>query len=539
MLSRPQSVVDVFVDSCARFAENPAFSGLGHTLTFRDIERLTADFAAYIQNHTPLQPGDRIAVQLPNIVQYPVVVFGALRAGLIVVNTNPLYTPREIEHQLLDSGARALVVLANIADKAATIVHKTCVSTVIVTELADLHTAPRRVLINSAAKYLKKMVPAFSYPNQIRFVDVMAKGRAATHKDVAADPEETAVLQYTGGTTGVAKGVMLSHSNLVANMVQAEGHLGDPPDTTGAVYVAPLPLYHIFAFTVHCMCLLNRGDHSLLIANPRDIPAFIKALKKFKMAGFVGINTLFSALCRNESFRTLDFSELQLTASGGMALTENVSKQWKDVTGCEINEGFGLTETSPMVAFNPLGAVQQGTVGLPLADTQIKIIDASGAALPAGEAGELCVKGPQVMTGYWNRPEETREVLDEDNWLKTGDIAVLQADGYLRIVDRKKDMVIVSGFNVYPNEIEDVIFNHPDIVEAAAIGVEDEDSGEAVKLFAVSSNSELTEADVRLYCREYLTAYKVPKFVEFMDELPKTNVGKILRRELRDLAKTG
>lgn len=533
MLGQPRSVVDVFTAACARYTDKPAYTGLNKTLSYGELDRLSANFAAYLQHYTPLQAGDRIAIQLPNIIQYPVALFGALRAGLTVVNTNPLYTAREIEHQFRDSGAKALVVLANIADTAAAAIKNTDVSTVIVTQLADLHSTPQRLLINASVKYFKRMVPNFTFANQVAFTEALQKGRLFRHDEIAMDPEETAVLQYTGGTTGVAKGVMLSHHNLVANMEQAKELMLKPLDIKGAVYVAPLPLYHIYAFTVNCMCTLNNGEHNLLIPNPRDIPSFVKALQRYTMVGFVGINTLFSALCRDEGFRRLDFRYLRLTTSGGMALTESVSKQWMQITGCQISEGFGLTEASPMVSANPLGAIQPGTVGLPLANTQIKVVDAAGVALPAGEPGELLVKGPQVMTGYWNRPKETREVLDDQNWLRTGDIALIQPDGYIRIVDRKKDMIIVSGFNVYPNEIEDVVSNHTDIIDAAAIGVPDDVAGEAVKLFVVRGNSELTAEQVKHYCRQFLTAYKVPKFIEFREELPKSNIGKTLRRELQ------
>ncbi|MBL4827269.1 MAG: AMP-binding protein, partial [Spongiibacteraceae bacterium] len=371
MLDRPRSVIDVFNDSCARYADKPAFTGLGKTLSYRDFGLLSDNFASYLQNHTPLKPGDRIAIQLPNLLQYPVAVFGALRAGLIIVNINPLYTAREIEHQLCDSGAKALVVLANIADTAAKIIHNTCVETVIVTQIADLHSPPKRLLINSTVKYIKKMVPSFHYPNQINFVDVIAKGRVTSYQSVSTAPEETAVLQYTGGTTGVAKGVMLSHQNLVANMEQVKGIIDQPKGIKNGVYVAPLPLYHIYAFTVHCMCFFNRGDHNLLIANPRDIPAFVKALKKHTIVGMVGVNTLFSALCRDKDFAALDFSQLHLTTSGGMALTQSVSEQWEKVTGTQICEGFGLTEASPLVAINPSGANKPGTVGVPLANTEV------------------------------------------------------------------------------------------------------------------------------------------------------------------------
>lgn len=534
MVSYERTIVEVFEEACRKYASNDAFTCLGCTLTFADIDRLSANFASYIQNHTNLKPGDRIAVQLPNVLQYPVVIFGAIRAGLIVVNTNPLYTAREVKHQLNDSGAKAIVVLANIANTVSEVIDQTPVEQVIVTELGDLHSPLKRTLINFAVKHVKKMVPAFSFPQQISLRDVLRKGAKSKFTSVVKDPQDVAVLQYTGGTTGVAKGAMLTHRNLVANMVQVKAHLGDAYVEGGDTIVAPLPLYHIYAFTIHCMFAFGMGNHSLLIPNPRDLKSFIKALQGQKVTSFVGINTLFNALCSNEDFAKLDFSNLKSTSSGGMALTTEAARQWQSITGCNVSEGFGMTETSPVVSANQPDAIQAGTVGTPVPDTELKVINDNGDPLPVGEPGELCVRGPQVMKGYWQRSEATAEVLDAEGWLKTGDMAVIQEDGYLKIVDRKKDMIIVSGFNVYPNEVEDVVCTHPGVAEAAAIGVEDKKSGEAVKLFVVRSDESLSSDDVRQFCKKNLTGYKVPRFVEFRDELPKSNVGKILRRELKD-----
>ncbi|MFV8783339.1 AMP-binding protein [Microbulbifer sp. SA54] len=529
-----RSILDVFSTASAKYADRPAFTCLGHTLTIGDIDRLSANFASYLQNNTSLKPGDRIAVQLPNVLQYPVVVFGALRAGLVVVNTNPLYTQRELKHQLNDSGAKALVVVANIADTAAAVVPETGVEQVIVTEIADLHPPIKRLLINSVAKYIKKMVPEFSFANRVRFTDAIATGAKLPHEDVQRAPEDIAVLQYTGGTTGVAKGAMLTNRNLVANMEQVREALGDSMKEGEEFYVSPLPLYHIYAFTIHCMCLLTTGNHSLLIPNPRDIPGFVKTLKGKRFTGFVGLNTLFNGLMRDSDFAQLDFSKLHTTCSGGMALTRDTAKRWEEMTGCVVIEGYGMTETSPVVSFNPADAIQLGTVGLPVPGTEVKVMDENGNDLPNNSPGELCVRGPQVMKGYWERPEATADTIDSEGWLKTGDMAVIQDDGYIKIVDRKKDMIIVSGFNVYPNEIEDIVSAHPKVTEAAAIGIPNERSGETVKLFVVKADPSLTAEDVIAYCRENMTAYKVPKNIEFRDDLPKTNVGKILRRELRD-----
>lgn len=534
MLDDSTTVVDVFNESVEKYRDKRAFTGLGHSLTFGDLDLLSAKFAAYLQTQTKLEPGDRIAIQLPNVLQYPVALFGALRAGLVVVNTNPLYTDREVKHQLRDSGAKALVVLANVANAAAGIIEETEVEWVFVTEVADLHPPLKRLLINSVVKYVQRAVPAFSFPRQLAFSRAL-KANEKNFQPVNRSPQDLAVLQYTGGTTGVAKGAMLTHANLVANKEQLSAHLQDIMHVgENVTWVAPLPLYHIYAFTVHCMAVFGAGNHNLLIPNPRDIKGFVNALKTEKIFGFVGLNTLFDALCQNAEFRRLDLSELKFTASGGMALTKKTSRLWKEVTGVVAGEGYGLTETSPVVTANPPSAIQEGTVGTPVLDTELKVIDESGNSLPSAEVGELCVRGPQVMKGYWNRPEATAEVLSEDGWFGTGDMALIQEDGYVRIVDRKKDMILVSGFNVYPNEVEDILVEHPGILEAGVIGVPDEPSGEIVKAFVVRVDPTLSVDDVRNFAKKNMTAYKVPKIVEFCDSLPKSAVGKILRRELKE-----
>ena len=525
----------VLQQSCQRFAHKPAFSNLGQTLTYGDLYALSGAFAAWLQQHTDLMPGDRIAVQLPNVLQYPVAVFGAIRAGLIVVNTNPLYTAREMEHQFKDSGAKALVCLANMAHLAQAVVPKTAVRHVIVTEVADLLPPVKRLLVNSVVRYVKKMVPPYHIPGAVRFNQALALGRGVAIKEVSPNSGEVAVLQYTGGTTGVAKGAMLTHRNLVANMLQCKALMGSNLAEGSEVLITPLPLYHIYAFTFHCMAMMLMGNHNVLISNPRDLSAMVKELGKWKFSGFVGLNTLFVALCNNADFRKLDFSALKLTLSGGMALQAAVAERWRETTGCSICEGYGMTETSPVATVNPKQGIQIGTIGIPVCSTLCRVIADSGRELGFGEAGELCVKGPQVMKGYWERPEATAEMLDADGWLKTGDIAVIQPDGYIRIVDRKKDMILVSGFNVYPNELEDVLVTLPGVLQCAAIGIPDEKSGETIKVFVVvKPGMTVTRDQVMDHMRANMTGYKVPKTVEFRDSLPTTNVGKILRRELRD-----
>ncbi|UYP29214.1 long-chain-fatty-acid--CoA ligase FadD1 [Pseudomonas sp. Z8(2022)] len=529
------NILAVLKESCQRFADKPAFSNLGKTLTYGEVYKLSGDFAAYLQKHTDLKPGDRIAVQLPNVLQYPVVVFGAMRAGLVVVNTNPLYTAREMEHQFNDSGAKALICLANMAHLAEQVVPKTGVKTVIVTEVGDMLPTFKRLLVNAVIKHVKKMVPAYNLPQAIKLNDALAQGRGQSFSEANPNNSDVAVLQYTGGTTGVAKGAMLTHRNLVANMLQVKELMGANLEEGCEVLIAPLPLYHIYAFTFHCMAMMLIGGHNILITNPRDLPSVVKDLTKYRFTGFVGLNTLFVALCNNEDFRKLDFSSLKLTVSGGMALQLATAERWKEVTGCAICEGFGMTETSPVATVNPFSAIQLGTIGIPLPSTQAKIISDDGQELPIGEIGELCIKGPQVMKGYWQRQEATDEILNAEGWLKTGDIGLIQEDGYLRIVDRKKDMILVSGFNVYPNELEDVLATLPGVLQCAAIGVPDEKSGEAIKVFVVVKPGEsLTKEQVVEHMRANVTGYKVPKAVEFRDVLPTTNVGKILRRELRD-----
>ncbi|MDO0944897.1 long-chain fatty acid--CoA ligase [Chromohalobacter israelensis] len=528
------SVNEVFAEACRRFADKPAFTCMGRTLRYAELERLSRDFAAWLSHETDLEPGDRIAIQLPNVLQFPVAIFGAMRAGLVVVNTNPLYTEREMAHQFQDAGVKAILILANMADKLERILPRTDIRHVLVTELGDMHGFPKGALINAAVKHVKKMVPRYSLPDAIGFRTALSQGHGRTSEAVTCHGDDIAVLQYTGGTTGVAKGSMLTHRNLIANMLQTRQMIAGLIEEGRETIIAPLPVYHIYTFTVNCLFTMVTGNHTVLIPNPRDIDGFIKTLRKTEYTGFVGLNTLFNALCQREDFRALDFSRLKLTISGGMALTKAVAKRWEEVTGCAVLEGYGMTETSPIVCVNPPDGIQLGTIGKPVPGTSIKVIGPEGEDVPRGEPGELCVKGPQVMKGYWQRPEDTARAMDDEGWIRTGDIAVIQEDDYVRIVDRKKDMIIVSGFNVYPNEVEDVVAAHEDVVEVAAIGVPDDATGEAIKLFVVSRNEALDAETLRSWCKRELSAYKVPKLIEFRDELPKTNVGKVLRRELRD-----
>lgn len=543
-LAAYRSVVEVFERACKAHADRPAFSNMGVTLSYSDLERYSAAFAAWLQHHTDLQPGDRIAIQMPNLLQYPVAVFGALRAGLIVVNTNPLYTAREMRHQFQDSGARALVYLNTFGNHVQEVLADTAIEHLIEVQIGDMLPTLRGALVNAAVKHLKKMVPDYSLPQAVTFKNLLRDGARHSLKPTPLSLDDIAVLQYTGGTTGVAKGAMLTHGNLVANMQQVRANMqqldaqGHPVIREGQeVMIAPLPLYHIYAFTVNCMCMMVTGNHNVLITNPRDINAFIKELQRWQFSAFLGLNTLFVALMAHPQFKKVDFSRLKGTNSGGTALVSAVAERWKSMTGCTVVEGYGLTETSPVVCANPHGEHSRlGTVGLPVPGTTLKVIDDEGNALPLGERGELCVKGPQVMKGYWQRPEATAEVLDEEGWLRTGDIAVIDQDGFVSIVDRKKDLIIVSGFNVYPNEIEDVVMAHPKVAACAAIGVADEKSGEAVKLFVVPSDPTLTQEELHAYCRENFTGYKMPRHYVFRDALPMTPVGKILRRELRESA---
>ena len=539
-----KSVVDVFERSCKKFADRPAFSNLGVTITYAELERHSAAFAGYLQEYTDLKPGDRIAVQMPNTLQYPIAVFGAMRAGLIVVNTNPLYTSREMRHQFRSAGIRALVYLNMFGKRVQEVLQDTEIDYLIEARMGDMMPAAKGWITNLVVDKVKKLVPAYQLPQAISFKSVLRRGAGQVIRPLAVALDDIAVLQYTGGTTGLPKGAMLTHGNLVANMQQIRACLsqhaedGLPMFKDGQeIMVAPLPLYHIYAFTANCMCMMVTGNHNLLITNPRDIKGFIKELKNWKFSGLLGLNTLFVALMDHPDFKDLDFSHFKLTNSGGTALVKTTAERWERLTGCRIVEGYGLTETSPVASANPYGPqARLGTVGMPVPGTLMKVISDDGTELGLGERGELCVKGPQVMKGYWQNPEATAEVLDAEGWFKTGDVAVIDPDGFVRIVDRKKDLIIVSGFNVYPNEIEDIVMAHPKVANCAVIGVPDERTGEAVKLFVVPRAGGVTVEELKAYCKENFTGYKVPKQIVLRDALPMTPVGKILRRELRDTA---
>ena len=531
------NIIALFNDALKRHGDAAACTSLGHSLSYRELDRHSANFAAWLLHESGLSAGERIAVQMPNLIQYFVVVLGALRAGMVVVNTNPLYTEREIEHQFNDAGVKLLVVQANVAQQAAAVLPRTTVDKVVITELADLHPQPKRFLINFVAKYVKKLVPPFSIPGALKLRTVLSAGQKHKFESVShLQGDDLAMLQYTGGTTGVAKGAMLSHSNLVANVLQADALFGSYQlKGSGDIFVQPLPVYHIYAFTAS-MYALYVGAHTVLIPNPRDLKSVVSAFKTYRPRLFFGLNTLFVALTNDSDFQALDFSDLKVTLSGGMALTEDAAKAWQALTHCPVSEGYGLTETSPVATGNPGGAQQLGTIGVPVPRTEVRVVDADNQPLGFDEPGELCIRGPQVMQGYWQRPEATAEAIDTEGWFFTGDVAVIQPDGYLRIVDRKKDMIVVSGFNVYPNELEDVVSKHPGVLECAAVGVADAKSGEVIKMFVIRKDQTLTEAALKDFCRGQLTGYKVPKHIEFREELPKTNVGKILRRELRESA---
>ncbi len=528
------SILDVLDEACHKFKHKPAFSNLGKTITYGELDQLSDRFAAWLQQETSLVAGDRIAVQLPNLNQFPIVVFGALKAGLIIVNTNPLYTEREMIHQFNDSGAKALVVLANMAHLAVKVLPQTGVKHVVVTEVGDMLPPVKRFIVNSVVRYVRKMVPAYKLPHAVSFNETLAIGSRHSVKRHQGSVNDTAVLQYTGGTTGVPKGAELTHGNIISNMLQIRTMVKDDVTTGGELIVAPLPLYHIYSFTVHCMVGLVTGMHNLLITNPRDLDGFVKDLQKYPFTMMVGLNTLFNGLMKNQDFKALDFSRMKITLSGGMALQMDTARRWEKMTGCAISEGYGMTEASPVVTLNPITDNRLGTIGMPLPSTLLKVVDEEGNTLPVGEAGELCVQGPQVMKGYWQRPVETAATLTEDGWLSSGDIATLDEDGFVRIVDRKKDMISVSGFNVYPNELEEVLAHHPDVEQCAVIGVPCEKTGEKIKAFVVTKNALLTSDDIKSHFHQYVTGYKVPKLIEFRTELPVTNVGKILRRALRD-----
>lgn len=528
------SILDLFHESIKKYPQRVAYTNMGAELTFEELDQLSRDFAAFLQNKAGLKKGDRIAIQMPNLIQYPIVLFGALRAGLIVVNTNPLYTAREMKHQFTDSGAKAIVILANFAKTLQEVLPETGIETIVVTEIGDMLGFPKSLIVNSVVKYLKKMVPAYDIPNALSFFEALDIGAESQHTPVDMKGDDIAFLQYTGGTTGVAKGAMLTHKNMIANMLQISEWMKPLLHEGEETVVTALPLYHIFSLTVNCLSFMKIGGTNLLVTNPKDIPAFIKLLKKPNYTVMTGVNTLFNALMNHPDFTSIDFKKLKLSVAGGMALQKAVAERWKTLTQTPIVEGYGLTEASPVVSCNPIdGHDKVGTIGLPLPSTDIRFIDDNNQDAKPGEPGELCVKGPQVMKGYWQRPDETDKVLLHGGWLKTGDVAAIDSEGYLKIVDRKKDMILVSGFNVYPNEVEDIVASHSQVAEVAAVGVPDEKSGEVVKIFVVKKGA-VTADDLIDHCRKNLVGYKVPKFVEFRTELPKTNVGKILRRALRD-----
>jgi long-chain acyl-CoA synthetase len=531
------TLVSIFEASAKRFADRPAFACMGRTMSYGELDRLSADFAAWLSKDLGLARGARVAIMLPNLLQYPVALFGALRAGMTVVNVNPLYTPRELKHQLVDSGAEAILILENFAATLEKVIGEAPVKHVVVTGIGDLLPFPKRHIVNFVIRRVKKMVPEYSLPGHLRLEEALARGGRKGFEPAAVSQEDLAFLQYTGGTTGVSKGAMLTHRNMVANLRQMHAWIGELVDEGQEVVITALPLYHVFSLVCNCLLFCSVGGLNVLITNPRDIPAFVKELSQLKFSIITGVNTLYNALVQDPGFAKLDFSHLKWAGAGGMALQEAVAKRWHEVTGKYVQEGYGLTETSPVVSMQPtvVEAVFTGTIGLPLPSTEVVIRDDDGNDLPVGEPGELCVRGPQVMKGYWQRPEATEGVMYPDGFLRTGDIATMDERGFFRIVDRKKDMILVSGFNVFPNEVENVVTLHPDVVEAACIGVPDPKSTEAVKIFVVKRpGSDLDAAKITAWCRENLTAYKVPRHVEFRDELPKTNVGKILRRALRD-----
>ncbi|MCK8065283.1 MULTISPECIES: long-chain-fatty-acid--CoA ligase FadD [Vibrio] len=530
-----ESLVEMFEQSIQKYADQPAFMNMGSVMTFRKLEERSRAFAAYLQNELKLQKGDRVALMMPNLLQYPVALFGILRAGCIAVNVNPLYTPRELEHQLNDSGATTIVIVSNFANTLEQIVDKTPVKHVVLTSLGQMLPRAKGTIVDFVVKYVKGMVPKYDLPGAISMRQALRKGRRLQYVKPFMSGDDIAFLQYTGGTTGVAKGAILTHRNMIANVLQAKGAYGPVLSPGRELVVTALPLYHVFALTVNCLLFVEMGGRNLLITNPRDIPGFVKELQKHPFTAITGVNTLFNALINNEDFHELDFSNLRLAVGGGMAVQRSVAERWQKTTGCYLLEGYGLTECSPLVAAYPHDLVEyNGSIGLPVPSTEVRIVDEEGNALANTETGELQVRGPQVMQGYWQRPEATKDTINEDGWLSTGDIVKFDDEGFLHIVDRKKDMILVSGFNVYPNEIEDVVALHGKVLEVAAIGQPHEVSGELVKIYVVKRDPSLTKDEVITHCRQHLTGYKVPKLVEFREDLPKTNVGKILRRVLRE-----
>ncbi len=536
-----RSLPELMEDSFRKFAQRRAFVFMDHVLTYAELDRLSAAFGAWLQG-TGLARGTRVAIMMPNVLQYPVALAGALRAGYIIVNVNPLYTPRELEHQLKDSGAEVIVVLENFAATLQQVVARTSIKHVIVTSIGDLLGFPKSAVVNFAVRRVRKMVPTYSLSGHLQFTDVLEEGRRRALKRVELAPDDIAFLQYTGGTTGVAKGAVLTHRNMIANLLQCEAWLQPALHDTNRgplpeqfVYVCALPLYHSFALVANCLFGMRIGAVNVLIANPRDIHQMVKDLRKHAFNVLPAVNTLLNAMAENAEFRKLDFSGLRISIGGGMAVHKAVADKWLALTGCPIVEAYGLTETSPAATCNPILIREwSGSIGLPFPSTEIAILDDAGQPVPLGQPGEIAIRGPQVMASYWQRPDETAKVMTSDGFFKSGDIGIMDERGYTRIVDRKKDMIIVSGFNVFPNEIEAVVAMHPGVLECAAVGVPDEHAGEAVKLFVVRKDPSLTDADLMEYCKQQLTGYKRPKYIEFRDELPKSNIGKILRRALKE-----
>jgi long-chain acyl-CoA synthetase len=533
-LNEFSSIGDLFAKSVKLYGPRKAYINMDKAITYAELDKLSADFGAYCQSVLKLPKGARIALMMPNLLQYPVCLYGALRAGYTVVNCNPLYTERELEHQLKDSGAEAIVIVENFASVLANVIARTPVKHVLVTQLGDMLDFPKRMIVNVVVKHVKKMVPAWNIPNAIELRDALIEGGRYPLKPVEVGHDDLAFLQYTGGTTGVSKGAMLTHRNIIANLQQAHAWI-KASLRDDELIVTALPLYHIFALTANCLTFFKIGATNLLITNPRDIPAFVKEIGKYPFSTITGVNTLFNAMINNPEFAKIDLSKLHLTLGGGMAVQRAVAERWKQITGVTLIEAYGLTETSPAATMNPLDMPEyNGCIGLPISSTEVTIRDDDGKDVAMGEPGELCIRGPQVMKGYWNRPDETEKVIMADGFLRTGDVAIMDSKGYFKIVDRKKDMILVSGFNVYPNEIEDVLAMHPGVLESAAVGVPDAKTGEAIKIFVVKKDPDLTEASIVEHCRTHLTGYKVPRQIAFRTELPKTNVGKILRRQLRD-----
>ena len=533
--SQYSSLVDIFHQSCEKYSSLKSFTNMGCSINYGELKIHADHFTSYLQHFLGIKKGDRVAIMLPNILQYPVVLFGALQAGATVVNVNPLYTPRELDHQLNDSEAETIIILDNFAHTLERVYRKTKVKNIVVTSIGDMFPIHKRLLVNFMVKYVKKMVPAFALPQVTTLRSALQKGALESPMAVDVELSDYAFLQYTGGTTGVSKGAILTHENIVANVVQTTAWISPLLVEGQEKIITPLPLYHIFSLTANCLLFMSYGGENILITNPRDIPKFIKTLSTVPFTAMTGVNTLFYALLAHHEFQNLDFSHLKISLAGGMAVKSSVALEWQKVTGKVLCQAYGLTETSPGACINPMNSLKfNGSVGLPISSTVVDIRDKDGQSVKQGEAGEVCISGPQVMKGYWKREDATKDVITEDGFFKTGDIGKINEDGYVFLVDRKKDMILVSGFNVYPNEIEEVVVTHPSILDCAAVGIADEKSGEVVKIFCVKKDPHITENEVLDYCKKQLTGYKVPKFIEFRDELPKNNIGKILRRKLKE-----